>query len=92
YVLMHDYNFSIQEEQREKIINLCRQVKSMGQKSGEVTSGIDEEELYLVGVSYPIQFINLHLKNFFNQTRLGEDEVRKVLKVQYNLIKTNNEK
>ncbi len=86
YVLMHDYNFKIQEEQREKIIALCRQVLETGKKSGEISSDIDEEEIYLLGVAYPIQFINLHLKSFFNQTNLGEAEVKKVLKIQLNLI------
>ena len=87
YVLMHDYNFKIQEEQREKIINLCRQVKEVGQKSDENLLDVDEEEIYLLGVAYPIQFINLHLKSFFNNTNLGEEEVKKVLKIQLNLIK-----
>lgn len=86
YVLMHDYNFKIQEEQREKIINLCRKVMEIGQKTGEIASGTDEEEIYLVGVAYPIQFINLHLKNFFNRDGLGNDEIKRVLKIQCNLI------
>lgn len=87
YVLMHDYNFIIQEEQREKIITLCRRVKEIGQNSGELASDADEEEIYLLGVAYPIQFINLHLKTFFNQHALDENEVKKVLKIQFNLIR-----
>lgn len=90
YVLMHDYNFKIQDEQREKIISLCSQVKEIGQKSGYI-SNVDEEEIYLLGVAYPIQFINLRLKSFFNQSNLGEDEIKKVLKIQLNLLKSNNE-
>lgn len=87
YVLMHDYNFKIQEEQREKIISLCRQVKELGRKSGEISNDIDEEEIYLMGVAYPIQLINLHLKNFFNNSGLGEVEIKKITKVQLNLLK-----
>jgi AcrR family transcriptional regulator len=86
YVLMHDYNFQIQNEQREKIISLCRQVKETGLHSGEIASDIHEEEIYLLGVAYPIQLINLHLKNFFNQTDLGEAEVKNVLKIQFKLL------
>jgi AcrR family transcriptional regulator len=87
YVLMHDYNFKIQEEQREKIITLCRRVMDIGQRSGELTMDVDEEEIYCLGVAFPIQFINLHLKNFFNKDGLGNDVIKKVLKIQYNLIK-----
>lgn len=87
YVLMHDYNFKIQEEQREKIIALCRQICDIGKKSGEIAPDIDEEEIYMAGVAYPIQYINLHLKNFFNRSALGETEVSKILSIQLNLIK-----
>jgi len=44
YVLMHDYNFKIQEEQRERIFKLCTRVKEKGQTSGEMNENIDEEE------------------------------------------------
>lgn len=87
YVLMHDYNFKIQEEQREKIISLCQRVKEIGQASGETGTDVDEEKIYLLSVAYPIQFINLHLKGFFNQTALGEDEINKVLQIHNQLIK-----
>jgi len=87
YVLMHDYNFKIQEEQRERIFKLCTRVKEKGQTSGEVNENIDEEEIYLLAVVYPIQFINLRLKSFFNKSLLSEIEIEKVLKICLNLIK-----
>ena len=87
YVLMHDYNFKIQEEQRERIFKLCTRVKEKGQTSGEVNENIDEEEIYLLAVVYPIQFINLRLKSFFNKSLLSEIEIEKVLKIFLNLIK-----
>lgn len=88
YVLMHDYNFKIQDDQREKIIDLCKRVKEIGKASGDLETDIDEEEIYLLGVAYPIQLINLHLKNFFNLSKLGEEEINKVLKIHYKLIKS----
>ena len=87
YVLMHDYNFKIQEEQRERIFKLCTRVKEKGQTSGEMNENIDEEEIYLLAVVYPIQFINLRLKSFFNKSLLSEIEIEKVLKICLNLIK-----
>lgn len=86
YVLMHDYNFKVQDTQRQHILELCRRVKEVGQVSGEIRQNVDEEEIYLFGVVYPIQFINLRLKNFFNQSQLGENEIQKVLKIYLNLI------
>lgn len=87
YVLMHDYNFKIQEEQREKIISLCKRVKDIGLSTKELSPDIDEETIYLLGVAYPIQFINLHLKGFFNQSALAENEIKKVLYIHNQIIK-----
>ena len=87
YVLMHDYNFKVLESQRERIFNLCTRVKEKGQTSGELNVSFDEEEIYLLAVVYPIQFINLRFKSFFNKSLLSEIEIKKVLKICLNLIK-----
>jgi len=85
---MNDYNFKIQESQRERIFQLCKQVKEKGILSGEIRNDISEEEVYLIGVAYPIQFINLHLKNFFKQSALGTTEIEKVLHMCKNSLKS----
>ena len=88
YVLMNDYNFKIQESQRERIFQLCKQVKEKGILSGEMRQDIDEEEIYLSGVTYPIQFINLRLKNFFYRSELGTSEIEKVIRICKNSLKS----
>jgi TetR/AcrR family transcriptional regulator, repressor of fatR-cypB operon len=88
YVLMNDYNFKIQESQRERIFQLCKQVKEKGVLSGEMRKDIDEEEIYLIGVTYPIQFINLRLKNFFYRSELGTSEIEKVIRICKNSLKS----
>lgn len=90
YVLMNDYNFKIQEIQRERIFNLCSRVKAKGLLQKELREDISEEEIYLLGVSYPIQFINLRLKNFFNESKLGEDEIQRVMLICKNTINRNS--
>lgn len=87
YVLMNDYNFTIQQSQRERIFQLCKRVKEKGSQTGEIRSDIDEEEIYLIGVTYPIQFINLRFKNFFNRTEIGPAEIEKVLRICKNSLK-----
>jgi len=88
YVLRNDYNFSIQKDQQERIFSLCKRVKVMGHAAGTVDSTLSEEEIYLLGVAYPIQFINLRLKSFFYQSQLGENEIKKVLHICLNSIKS----
>lgn len=79
FVLMHDYNFTIKQEQRERIFSTCKKVKELGRKTTEIRNEITPEDIYLTTVSMPIQFINLRLKNFFNETALGEKEQKKLL-------------
>lgn len=87
YVLMHDYNFIIQENQRTRIASLCKAVKENGQESGDFHPEVTEEDIYLMGVVYPIQLINLRFKNFFHQTQLGEKEIANVVRICLNSLK-----
>ena len=87
YVLMHDYNFVIPADQQDRIYKLCKRVKEMGLATGSIDPNIDEEEIYLLSVAYPIQFINLRLKSFFYQSKLGEKEIKKVLQISLKFIK-----
>lgn len=87
YVLMNDYNFKVQESQRKRIVDLCRQTKDKGIASNQIRDDIDEEELYLIAVTYPIQFINLRFKNFFERSELGNAEIEKVIRICKNSIK-----
>jgi TetR/AcrR family transcriptional regulator, repressor of fatR-cypB operon len=81
YVLMNDYNFNIQEAQRQRIYSLCTRIKEKGLASGELNTNTEEEDIYLLGVTIPIQFINYRLKNFFNRSELGENEINKLLNI-----------
>lgn len=87
YVLMHDYNFNMVDDQRERIFNLCLRIKENGIKSKELKEDVTEEEIYLMGVTFPIQFINLRLKNFFKQSQLTEKETEQILNICINSLK-----
>jgi TetR/AcrR family transcriptional regulator, repressor of fatR-cypB operon len=87
FVLMHDYNFRIQESQRTRIHELCSRVKKKGLATREISKSINEEEIFLLGFTYPIEFINLRFKNIFNKTALGEEEILSVLNVCVNAVK-----
>jgi len=87
YSLIHDYNFSLAEEQKKRIYNLCRKIKEFGKGKNELRENITEEQIYLVGVGFPIQFINLRLKNFFNKSELSEDTIEEIFRICYNSLK-----
>ncbi len=90
FVLMHDYNFNLVESQRDRIFELCRRIKEVGLAKNQLRAGVTEEEIYLVGVTYPIQFINLRLKKFFNQSALDEKEINEVLTLCINSLKQHS--
>jgi TetR/AcrR family transcriptional regulator, repressor of fatR-cypB operon len=76
YVLMHDYSFRMQPEMRDRIFNLCRKMINKGLQDGHVGSEIDEEQVFLLCVAYPLQFINMRMKNLFYKSDISEKEVR----------------
>lgn len=84
---MNDYNFNIHEDQRQRIFLLCKELKEKGIISNEIGSGINEEHIFLIGVVYPIQFINLRIKNFFYKSQLGDQEITEVIKIILKLLK-----
>ena len=87
FVLMHDYNFTIQENQRKRILDLCGSVKNKGILTNEINKSIDEEDIFLLGFTYPIEFINLRFKRVFHKSSLGEKEIQKVLKICFSAIR-----
>jgi AcrR family transcriptional regulator len=87
FVLMHDYNFTVQDSQRKRILDLCKRVKKKGTATKEINKTTDEEEIFLLGFTYPIEFINLRFKNIFNRTALGEKEIQRVLNVCVNAVR-----
>lgn len=90
FVLMNDYNFSIREGMRTRIYQLCSEVKERGVKDGVLRADIEEDEIFLMGISYPVQYINYRLKGFFNKKELRETEMQKILKVCVNSLMYEN--
>jgi len=90
FVLMNDYNFSIAEELRQRTIEVCQQVIAVGRSKNQIDESIVEEDVYLLSISYTIQFINHRLKNFFGNTELDEEAVQKVLGICKKAMCKNN--
>jgi len=78
HVLMHDYNFQIEERQRKKIKNLCSMVLQKGKENKEIEPSKTEEEIYLITVIYPLEFINMRMKNFFNKNSCTKTDISRL--------------
>ncbi len=79
YVLMHDYNFQISDEQRLQIKSIISSVLERGYLSKEISHKTTYEEVFYLAIEYPIVFINLRLKNFFGHNQWNEADQNRVI-------------
>lgn len=87
YVLMHDYNFPVAVDQRLRIQQLCERIKVNGLRTGGVSTSCSQEEIYLMLVAYPIQFINHRIKGFFGKSGWNNQDIEKVISFCKNSLK-----
>lgn len=87
YVLMHDYNFQVSDDQRLQIKNLCERVVLIGIANGEIRKDISVDEAYGMVVIYPLEFINLRMKGFFGISALTIDDQKRVAEFSINALK-----
>jgi AcrR family transcriptional regulator len=87
HVLMHDYNFQSSAEQREEIRVLCQKVIEIGVESNVLNKDLSPEEVYVMVILYPIEFINLRIKGFFGGHGWSDPEKEKVVNFCLNSLK-----
>ncbi|MBI9055831.1 MAG: TetR/AcrR family transcriptional regulator [Bacteroidales bacterium] len=78
HVLMHDYNFQVEDRQRKTIKSLCSKVLLKGKETKEICPKKTEEEIYLIAVTYPLEFINMRMKNFFNKNSCTKTDISRL--------------
>lgn len=78
YILMHDYSFKQSDEVREKIYTCCSEVLALGKHNNAVRVEITVEEIFQMMIIYPIEFINMRMKNFFRIDTIDKDDVARV--------------
>ncbi len=81
YVMMNDYNFAVHSDLKNRIKSLCLEANNLGRKLKQLDPIIDAEELYIFTVVYPIQYINLRLKNFFGHNKWDDKDIEHVIKI-----------
>ncbi|MGQ1946289.1 TetR/AcrR family transcriptional regulator [Geofilum sp. OHC36d9] len=87
YILIAEYKFTIGNNERNMILTLCRQIMNTGHSSGEINEKFREEELFLMLVIYPIEYINLRFKGFITSQSLAESDKNRVHQLCVNALK-----
>lgn len=81
YVMMNDYNFSVHTDLRKRIMTLLIEANQRGHEQNHLDDNIGIDELFLFTVIYPIQFINLRLKNFFGENEWTEKDIENLINI-----------
>lgn len=87
YALINDYRFSILPDQHQRIHSLCRQLLQIGEETREIAPSFTAEEIYLITVIYPVQFINVRFKQLFSQQTLNEADKERVVRLCMGALK-----
>ena len=87
YVLMHDYSFEQSLDLREAIHESCSKVLEVGKMNRMLRDDITVEEIFQMTILYPIEFINLRMKNFFKRNDITDDDIKKVTNFVLNSIR-----
>lgn len=78
YVLLHDYNFQLEDEQKLKIKLVIQRFYEKGVHQNLINKAVTAEEIFTIAVIYPIDFINLRFKQFFQNTGWNSDDIDRV--------------
>lgn len=86
YVLMNSYNFRISDEMREFMMYTCLMIVEMGRKQGVVDKDIRLDHFFTMVIIYPIQYINLRLKNFFGKEGFNQEDRESLISFCLNAV------
>lgn len=88
YVLMHDYNFQLEVEQKQKIKDVIERFHTRGVTQNIVNKAVTAEEIFTIVVIYPIDFINLRFKQFFKSSGWDNEDIERVSTFCINALKS----
>ncbi len=74
YVLMNSYNFRISDEINDFMRDICLRIMEKGKNDGFVYKDIRTDHFFTMMIIYPIQYINLRLKNFFRNDGFTQED------------------
>ncbi len=87
HVLLHNYNFQLEQKERKKIKELCTRIYNIGVNNSEIDVNTTEEEIFNICIIYPIEFINLRFKNFFGHNSWNQQDINRVTSFCVNALK-----
>lgn len=87
YVLTNDYSFVVDQQIRENIFRIIRQISELGNQSGSLDPKITDEDLFLVLITTIFQYINQYFKNHKQEAKIQEEETQHLLYLVQKILK-----
>lgn len=81
YQMLSQSRFSLSEERRSNIRELSRRVLQLGLDSRAIGPRYSYEEVFILMVMVPMEYINLNLKGFFDDRPLTERDSARVVEI-----------
>ncbi len=89
YVMMNDYNFSVHSDLKERITGLIKEAYKIGKDTNQADPRLNLEDIFIFTVVYPIQFINLRLKNFFGNKTWTQEDIDNIIDICIKTLKAD---
>jgi len=87
YQLLHNDNFSITTDLKDKSMLLMESIKDIGVKSGEISNSLSLYQLYYHIFVYPVDYISFKRKNIFDGQETTNEDVTYLTKNILNFFK-----
>ena len=87
YVLTNDYSFVVDQQIRENIYQIIRQISELGKQGGSLDPKITDEDLFLILITTIFQYINQYFKNHKQETKIQEEETQHLLYLVQKFLK-----
>lgn len=90
YQLLHNDNFSLSNEQKNKSLLLMKTIKEIGVNAKEISANIKIFHLYYHILVYVVDYIHFKKNNIFENQDLLNDDVAYLTKNILNFLKSND--
>ncbi len=90
YQLLHNNNFNINEDLKKRNLLLMKNVKKIGEKSGEISKSVEFFQIHYHLFTYVIDYIHFTIKNAFRDGKVTNNDVSYLTKNILNILKKDN--
>lgn len=88
--LLSDFSFELSDQIKEDITEICSKVLQIGKKTGEIDASINDETLYAIIVGGVLNFINIRLRNIFEEREFDQENIDNTIALLLKTLSVNS--